>query len=255
MMADALAFSDLTLRKGGRIIVGGVGGQLRRGTVTAILGPNGAGKSSLLHLLAGVEKMQSGAVTLGETALAALPTQERARRIGFLPQKGEVHWNLRVRALVGLGRIGHETGRALSQADEAAVDAALVATDVAHLADRAVLSLSGGELARVLLARVLAGEPEWLLADEPLASLDPAHQLAVLERLAATARAGAGVAVVLHDINHAARIADHVLLMKNGAILADGAAQDMLTPDLLEEAYSVRFRLVPDGERRLFVAE
>lgn len=252
MTAEALAFSNLTLRKGGRTILGGVSGQLKRGTVTAILGPNGAGKSSLLHILAGVEQAQSGAVLLGGVPLGVLHPTARARRIGFLPQKGEVHWNLGVRALVGLGRTAH-AGEAAD--DEAAVEAALVATDVTHLADRAVLSLSGGELARVLLARVLAGEPEWLLADEPLASLDPAHQLAVLERLASTARAGAGVVVVLHDINHAARIADHVLLMKDGAILAEGAAQHVLTPDLLAAAFSVGFRLVPDGDWRLFVAE
>ncbi len=253
-MAEALSFSNLTLRKGGRPIVRGVSGTLRPGLVTAILGPNGAGKSSLLHMLAGVEKAHSGLAMLGETPLAALCAQQRARRIGFLPQKGEVHWNLGVRALVGLGRMAHTGGRALSAQDAAAVKAALSATDVAHLADRPVLSLSGGELARVLLARVLAGEPEWLLADEPLASLDPAHQLAVLARLAAAARAGAGVAVVLHDINHAARIADHVVLMKDGEVLADGTADDVLTPELLEAAFSVRFRAVRDGELRLFVA-
>lgn len=255
MIADALSFSDLTLRKGVRAILRGISGDLKRGAVTAILGPNGAGKSSLLHILAGVDQPQSGAVLLGDTPLGTLGARERARRIGFLPQKGEVHWNLRVKPLVGLGRMCHSGGRSPSPDNEAAVEAALKAADVTHLADRAVLSLSGGELARVLLARVLAGEPDWLLADEPLASLDPAHQLAVLERLAATARAGAGVVVVLHDINHAAQIADHVVLMKDGAILADGAAKDVLTPAILEAAFSVRFRLVNDGERRLFVAE
>lgn len=255
MMEAALAFSELTVRKGGRAIVCGISGHLKRGAVTAILGPNGAGKSSLLHILAGVEQPQSGTVLLGGAPLGTLSAQERARRIGFLPQKGEVHWNLAVKSLVGLGRMGLSGGRSLSQEDEAAVVAALAATDVTHLSDRSALSLSGGELARVLLARVLAGAPEWLLADEPLGSLDPAHQLAVLNRLAMTARAGAGVVVVLHDINHAARIADHVVLMKDGAMLADGAAQDVLTPDLLEAAFSVRFRLVNDGGRRLFVAE
>lgn len=248
-----LRFADLTLVKGGRAILAGVSGHLKRGAVTAILGANGAGKSSLLHILAGVEPAQSGAVTLGDVPLGALSPKERARRIGFLPQKGEVHWNLAVRSLVALGRVGHG-GSGSGGADMAAIEAAMTATDVMHLADRPALGLSGGELARVLLARVLAGEPEWLLADEPLASLDPAHQLGVLARLSATARAGAGVAVVVHDINHAARIADHVLLMKDGAILAAGPAADVLTPDWLEAAFAVRFRRV-EGERPLFVAE
>lgn len=245
-----LRFSDVTMTKGGREVLRGVSGVLRRGQVTAILGPNGAGKSSLLHVLAGLEPAQSGNVTIDGAPLAALRPQRRARRIGFLPQKGEVHWNLSVRNLVALGRMAHGAG----EGDATAIEAAMSATDVAHLAGRPMLSLSGGESARVLLARVLAGEPEWLMADEPLASLDPAHQLAVLGRLAACAKGGAGVAVVVHDINHAARIADHVLLMKDGAILTDGAARDVLTPDLLQEAFAVAFRKL-DGDYPVFVPE
>ncbi len=255
MSQDDLRFSDVKLVKGGRGILRRVGGCFRRGAVTAILGPNGAGKSSLLHCLAGVETPQSGALSLGDVPLGSLSARERARRIGFLPQKGEVHWNLTARNLVALGRTGHG-GWAwrLSAADQQAVEAAMIATDVAHLADRPVLSLSGGETARVLLARVLAGEPEWLLADEPLASLDPGHQLAVLARLSACARAGAGVVVVLHDINHAARIADHVLLMKDGCILADGRAAQVLTPDMLEKAFAVSFRKLA-GDYPVFVPD
>lgn len=248
-MAD-LHFSDVRLVKSGRAVLDAVSGCLRRGCVTAILGPNGAGKSSLLHCLAGVETATSGMVSLGDEPLAKLSPKHRARRIGFLPQKGEVHWNLIVRNLVALGRMAHEE----PTCDAHAIEKAMNTTDVAHLADRPVLSLSGGETARVLLARVLAGEPEWLLADEPLASLDPAHQLAVLARLSDYAKAGAGVVVVLHDINHAARIADHVLLMKDGAVLADGPSAHVFTPTALEQAFAVRFRRLTD-ERMLFVAE
>jgi iron complex transport system ATP-binding protein len=136
-MTAALSFSDLTLRKGGRAILGGVSGALRPGKVTAILGPNGAGKSSLLHLLAGVETPRSGQVLLGDVPLLGLPARERARRIGFLPQKGEVHWNLGVAALVGLGRMGHAVGQRLSPADAAAIEAAMCDTDVAHQIGRA----------------------------------------------------------------------------------------------------------------------
>lgn len=250
MSGGDLRFSGLTLIKGGRAVLNGVCGALRSGSVTAILGPNGAGKSSLLHCLAGVETPQSGTVSLGDTAFAALKPRERARYIGFLPQKAEVHWNLSARNLVALGLMAHgEPGR-----DRQAIETSMIATDVAHLADRPVLSLSGGETARVLLARVLAGEPEWLLADEPLASLDPAHQIAVLARLSACAKQGAGVVVVLHDINHAARIANNVLLMKDGALLADGPAAQVLTPELLEAAFAVRFRQL-SGDYPVFVAD
>ncbi len=255
MSGDDMRFSDLRLAKGGRSILRGVSGQLKRGAVTAILGPNGAGKSSLLQCLAGIDQPLSGRVMLNDVPLAALGVQERARRIGFLPQKGEVHWNLNVRMLASLGRMSHIGRGSVSAMDEAAVTGALHASDVAHLAERAVLTLSGGELARVLLARVLAGQPEWLLADEPLESLDPAHQLAMLGQFTQVAEGGAGVVVVLHDINHAARIADHVLVMKDGTILADGPTAEVLTPDLLEAAFAVRFRLINDGVRQVFVAE
>ncbi|MFO1260084.1 MAG: ABC transporter ATP-binding protein [Sphingomonadaceae bacterium] len=250
MPDNDLRFSDVTLRKSGSAILRGVSGCLRRGSVTAILGPNGAGKSSLLHCLAGVEMSHSGIVSLDDMPFTALTPKERARRIGFLPQKGEVHWNLSARNLVALGRMA----RGEPDHGRNAIETAMIATDVAHLADRPVLSLSGGETARVLLARVLAGEPEWLLADEPLASLDPAHQLAVLARLSACAKQGAGVVVVLHDINHAARIADHMLLMKDGALLADGPAAQVLTSELLEAAFAVRFRQL-SSDYPLFVAD
>ncbi len=241
-----LRFSDLTLSKGGRRILSGVEGCLRSGEVTAILGPNGAGKSSLLHCLAGLEPRMDGAVMMGARSIAQMSATERARAIGFLPQRGEVHWNMSVRAAVGLGRAAHRAGQGAKADDAAIIERALAEMDIAPLAGRGMQTLSGGEQARALLARVLAGEPDWLLADEPLASLDPAHQIAVLARLPAAADAGAGVIVVLHDINHAARIADHVLLMKDGGIIADGAAADVLTPGLLQRAFGVTFRQIAD---------
>lgn len=246
-MSEGLHFSSLRFARGGRTILEGIGGTLPRGGITAILGPNGAGKSSLLQCLAGLQTISAGAISVGGRPISGLSAAERARVIGFLPQRAEMHWNLSVRALVALGRMVHSGGGRLSHADEAALAAVMADMDIAHLAGREIWSLSGGEQARVLLARVLAGEPEWLLADEPLASLDPAHQIAVLKRLVDTARGGAGVVLVLHDVNHAARIAHHVLLMKDGAIIAAGPCQDVLTPPVLERAYDVPFRRVEDA--------
>ncbi|MGD9812156.1 MAG: ABC transporter ATP-binding protein, partial [Sphingobium sp.] len=199
---------------------------------------------------AGLEPKMQGEVTIGGDAIARLPAIARARRIGFLPQRGEVHWNLSARTLVALGRLACGN----PDHDEEVVDGVMADLDIAHFADRPVLTLSGGELARVLLGRVLAGEPQWLLADEPLANLDPAHQVAVLDRLSAVARAGAGVVAVLHDVNHAARMAGHVLLMKEGEILAEGLPEAALTPERLEQAFGVPFRRMMDESLILFPA-
>jgi iron complex transport system ATP-binding protein len=174
--------------------------------------------------------------------IAGMARDDRARTIGYLPQQGEVAWNMSAQDVVALGRLPHRAG---AMADAAAITAALDATDATLLADRRVGELSGGERARVLLARVLAGEPRWLLADEPLASLDPAHQLDLLDRLRTVARAGAGVAVVLHDLAQAARVADDAILMSGGKIVASGPAADILTPGRLGELFGVRLVAVP----------
>jgi iron complex transport system ATP-binding protein len=185
----------------------GVTAALRPGQLTAICGPNGAGKTTLLRAFAG---LQPGPVTLGATPLAALPAPRRAQAIGYLAQAGEAAWNLTAEALVRLGRLPHRTSRA---EDDAAVHAALAALDCTHLAQRGIHTLSGGERARVLLARVLAGQPHWILADEPLASLDLAHAAALLAHLRALASEGAGVVLVAHNLAHAMNHAHRVLVL------------------------------------------
>ena len=219
--------------------------------VTAVLGPNGAGKSTLLACLAGLRVPDSGVVRVGGVARGLLPRRDLARRIGFLPQTADVNWDVDVAALVALGRFPHRGRWGETAADKAAVAAAMQATDVTTLGSRVVNTLSGGERGRVLLARVLAGTPEWLLADEPLASLDPAHQLDVLDCLRDIAGRGAGVVVVLHDLNQAARVADAVVLMRAGRIVAHGPPDDVLTPALIADTYGVAAHVghTPDGRR------
>ncbi|MEO6717558.1 MAG: ABC transporter ATP-binding protein [Novosphingobium sp.] len=241
-----LRFDKLGLTLRGRTILDGVSGVLPRGQVTVILGANGAGKSSLLSCLSGLRRPTSGEVRLGERALAAVAHGERARLIGLLPQQAEVHWDISVHALVALGRLPHHGRWGPVEADRQAVAAAMAATDVSHLAERKAQRLSGGEQARVLLARVLAGQPRWLLADEPLANLDPAHQLDALARLAECATDGMGVVAVLHDLTHAARVADQVVLMKQGCIIAAGPAETVLTPALIEAAFGITVHVGTD---------
>lgn len=246
-----LATEGLSLTLGGVTILDRVTASFARGAVTAVLGPNGAGKSTLLACLAGLRAADSGVVMLDGMARTTIDRRDLARRIGFLPQTGDVHWDIDVATLVGLGRFAHRGRWGETPADRAAVSAAIAATDIARFSTRIVNSLSGGERARVLLARVLAGTPEWLLADEPLANLDPAHQLDGLDCLRGVAAGGAGVVVVLHDLNHAARIADQILLMRGGHVVAQGSPDAVLTADLIAETYGVATfgGVTPHGQR------
>jgi len=175
-----------------------------------------------------------------------MAARERARRIGFLAQTPEVAWAVEAEVLVGLGRTPHASGLgALSEADRAAVERAMALTDSGHLARRTVDTLSGGERGRVLIARALAGEPEWLLADEPLAGLDPGHQIDACDLFRRLAHEqGRGVVMTLHDLPMAFRAADRVLVLADGRLIADGPPAEALSPDALREAYRVEARHV-----------
>lgn len=248
-MRSILEAGGLTLKRGRREILAGLDLSLRAGEVTALVGPNGAGKSTLLAGLCGLLPPIAGAVRLDGQDLSALPPMARARRIGFLPQMPEIAWPLEVRILVGLGRTPHIGARGLSAADARIIDAALEEAGAADLAERDASTLSGGERARVMIARVLAGEPDWLLADEPLAGLDPGCQIDAAETLVRRARAGCGVVLTLHDLTLAARIADRVLVLAEGRLLADGPPEVALVPDVLARAFAVRtaLRRGPEG--------
>lgn len=243
---------ELAVSLGDRRVLHGVDAVLKPGRVTAILGPNGSGKSTLVRALAGLLDYDAGEVKLDARHIARIDPRERARLIGYLPQDGEVHWNLGVRELVALGRMPHRSPFAgLGADDTRAIEYALRATDSQGLADRQVDALSGGERARVLLARVLAGEPKWLLADEPLASLDPMHQLDMLDQLRRLASEGMGVVLVLHDLIQAARAADDVLLLNAGRIVAHGPPREALAHAPLREAFGVEVMMVPDMDGHL----
>lgn len=224
----ALTLTGVSISLGGRRVLDGIDVRFRPGRIAVVLGPNGAGKTSLLRAAAGLVAVE-GAVEIDGEAVVALPPRARARAIGYLPQDHAVHWGVTARELVALGRAPHRSPfAAQSAADQAAVARALAATDTTDLAGRGVLSLSGGERARVLLARVLAGEPKWLLADEPLASLDPAHQLDLLARLRVAADTGMGVVLVLHDLAQAARVADDILILTDGRVAATDLSADTI---------------------------
>lgn len=226
----------------------GISAALEPGGITAICGPNGAGKSSLLQCLAGLLAPDHGAVTLGGADLASLHPRERAKAIGYLPQEGEVAWDVAVRSLVALGRLPHRD-RGTAQ-----VETALAALDLGALAHRPVSQLSGGERARVLLARVLAGEPKWILADEPLAALDLSHQLSLLSHLRRAADGGVGVVLVLHDLALAANHADRVIVLDRGTKAADGAPVEALSAANVARVWGVPARWLGEPGARALVA-
>ncbi|MGU3391745.1 ABC transporter ATP-binding protein [Sphingomonas sp. M1A8_2b] len=249
-----LIVDRLSVRLGKRTVLHEVSAHLKPGRVTAILGPNGAGKSTLVKAAAALIGYAAGSVRLDAQDIPAMEPRARARAIGYLPQDATVHWNIVARDVVALGRLPHRGAHAAaSPEDHAAIARALHDTETTHLADRPIAELSGGERARVLLARVLAGAPRWLLADEPLASLDPSHQIDLLARLRTYAAGGAGVVIVLHDLVQAQRAADDALLIADGRVVAFGPVADVLTPDTLAQVFGVRVVPVDDGGRRLLV--
>ncbi len=251
--AETLQALDVSVCFGALPALRGVTAQFHRGRVTALLGPNGAGKSTLLACLAGLRAPDSGQVNIAGVNVMALERMNRARRMGFLPQSSEVHWDIDVATLVGLGRLPHNGRLGKTKDDMAAIADAMAATDVERLATRTAKQLSGGERGRVLLARVLAGEPEWLLADEPLANLDPAHQLDVRDLLRQVAQRGTGVVVVLHDLSLAARVADDVILLRDGQVVASGASDEVLCADQLRTTFGVEAHIGIAGDNDRFV--
>ncbi len=235
-----LAASDLELT--GRLH--GITAELRPGELTAICGPNGAGKSSLLACLAGLIAPDQGEATLEARPVNAIPARERARAIGYLPQVHEAAWDISVETLVALGRLPH------ADADCAAIEAAITRMDLTALRHRPLSCLSGGETARAHLARVLAGTPRWILADEPLANLDLGHAAALLTTLKALTREGAGVVVVLHDLASAMNHADRVLVLAEGRLNADGAPEQALRDDNIARCWGVQMRWLGEPGRR-----
>jgi iron complex transport system ATP-binding protein len=254
-MTDTLHAEGLTVRLGAHDVLRGLGISLRPGEVTVILGPNGAGKSTLVSALAGLLPPSAGSVSLGAIPLATLERRARARRIALLPQHTDIAWPITVRSLVELGRIPHQGPFGPGDADRAAVERALVRAGLQAFGGRVVASLSGGERARVLIARALAGEADWLLADEPMTGLDPGHALDALALFRQEADRGAGVVLTLHDLDLAARVADRVIVLAQGRIAADGAPADALTARLLRDVYGVEAEVTAhQGHLRIEIA-
>lgn len=241
--AATIVARDVSVVLRGRAVLRGVSAEARAGEVLGVVGPNGAGKSTLLRALAGLLQPQAGSVMLAGQPIAAWQRAELARRLAYLPQDRVVHWPLAAGAVVALGRLPHRGTPAAAQ-DAAAIAAAMAAMDVTPLSDRPVTELSGGERARVLLARALAQGADTIIADEPTAGLDPAHTLGLFAYLSRLAREGRAVVAALHDLSAAVRYCDRLLVVKDGSVLASGPPRAVLTPELLAAAYGVAGKVV-----------
>ena len=234
-----LSLEQVSVRYGERIALRPTSLRLAPGELVGLVGPNGAGKTSLLKAVAGL-LAHRGAVAWNGGALARMKPLERARTIAYLPQTPASHWPMRVADLVALGRMPHRAfGERPRHEDAAAVERALEKCEAADLADRDIDRLSGGERARVLLARALAVGAPVLLVDEPIQSLDPYHQLKIMNVLRRDAEAGTLVVAVLHDVALAARCCTRIVLLHEGVVVDDGEPADVLTRDALEHYYRV----------------
>lgn len=236
-----IAAEGVTVMAGAAALLDAVSVTAVPGQVLGIVGPNGAGKSTLLRVLAGVRDCARGDVRYDGQVRSELRPLQLSQQLAYLAQRGPVAWPLTVERLVALGRLPYlQAWSAHDPQGTAAIDAALSDTDTLHLRHRIVDTLSGGELARALLARALAVGGAALLTDEPVAALDPYHQLQVMEILRARADAGQTVIVVLHEITLAARFCDRLLLLDRGRVAAIGKPADVLTDDNLHTTYRVR---------------
>ena len=251
-----LAARGVSVGYGARSVIDGLDVVIPPGVITTIIGPNGCGKSTLLRTLSRLLRPTSGTVVLDGEDIAALRTRDVAKKLGLLPQAPVAPEGLTVSDLVARGRHPHQSWlRQWSSDDADVVRRALAMTGVADLADRPVDSLSGGQRQRVWISMTLAQGTDLLLLDEPTTYLDLAHAVDVLDLVDDLHESGRTVVMVLHDLNLATRYSDNLVVMREGAILAQGHPREVITADLLHEAFGLRAKVIDDpvGDRPLVV--
>lgn len=231
---------NIHLELEGETILNDVSVNIQEGETVGLIGPNGAGKSCLLKSILGLLDFKSGKISIDNKNIKDLSLKERARKMAYAAQGAPVYWPLTAETVVGLGRVPHlNPWQKLSADDQFAIEYAMERTDCINLRERLVTTLSGGERARVLLARVLATGAKYILADEPVASLDPSHQLQVMKILSRLSKSGHGILVVLHDLNHALRYCDRIILLDKGKIIGQDTPAKILNDDNLQEIFGI----------------
>ncbi|WP_333815002.1 ABC transporter ATP-binding protein [Tabrizicola sp.] len=229
-----LSVENLGVSRRGRPVLQDVSLQVAEGELVGLIGPNGAGKTTLMRAVLGLLPHS------GLSSLAQLSPRDRGRRVAWMPQSREIAWPVSVETLVTLGRIPHlAPGQRITEADRSAIDRALARMELQDFRQRQATALSGGEQARVLIARALAQETPLLMTDEPIAGLDPAHQISTMRAFAALAAEGRAVIVSLHDLGLAVRHCSRLIVVDGGRIVADGPPLSVLTPDRLRASFGI----------------
>lgn len=250
---SVLEARNVTVQRGGRAIVDGVSARLEAGMFVALIGANGAGKSTLLNCLAGLMKPEHGDVTLDGKPVLTIDRRDLARRRAYLPQSLRAEWPISVERVVALGLTPQLPAfGGLAGGFEPRLTQAIEAFDLIPQRFQPATTLSGGELARAMLARALVGDPQVLLADEPISGLDPRHRLDTITRLRRLAvNEGRLVVTTLHDLTLALRHATHVIALREGRLVAFGPMAETLTPELLAEVFDVRACIAGAGSEAL----
>ena len=242
----AVVTKKLSVSLGGKKVLRGVNFEAKPGEITGLIGPNGAGKSTLLRAIVGLVQMKAGGIDIAGIPAGRISRLDKAKAVSYLPQLSEVHWPLSAAGLVALGRYPHGKFLEKDTLQDKVIISSLKAVDAIHLKARDVLSLSAGERARVLLARALAVEAPLLLADEPVASLDPEHQLKVMAVLRNLANKGRAVVIVMHDLTLAARFCDRLYLLNKGRIVETGTPDKVLSTRNLKNVYNITAKMTRD---------
>ena len=211
---------------------------LTTGVVTCIVGPNGSGKSTLLRIASGILKPSAGTVTLDDNDIHSMSRRTIARTMGYLPQESPTLYDYTVDDVIQMGRYAHQKGLvAVNSNDADIVSAAIKTVGLAKYHNRILSHLSGGERRRALIASVLAQQPQLMLLDEPTSGLDIHHASGIFKLLSSLAQAGPGIVIVTHDINLASLFCDRIIILKNGAIKADGTPNEIITTDIMQSLY------------------
>lgn len=245
----SINIKNLHLQLGSNTILHDINLSIQPGEMIGLIGPNGAGKTSLLKVLAHLYKQFSGEYLFYNKPIHHYNIKELSHRIGYLAQDAQAHWPLKVQTLIELGRLPYQgMFSQLSSNDKIAIKQATEHTEVTHLLDRVITELSGGEKARVFLARLLAANPNVIFLDEPIAALDPYHQLHIMEILKNHTANGGTIVVILHDLNLATRFCDRLVLMDKGTIIQEGNINQLLNNNLLEKTYGVELKLFCEND-------